>query len=246
MLSEELQNFLWNTKQPWFRLAYKLYWSQLESIVDAKNLKILDFGSGFGAMANYLAKNNEVTAIEPNADMIEERECENNYMQIHGTIEKLKDLADGYFDVIVCHNVLEFAITYNVEPAEIVKEFSRIIKSGGILSIIKHNKPGRAMRSAVLYNNPDEAMLLLGEGESAHNAFGKLNFYEPEDLTKWGDNIKIEEILGVQTFYGLQQNDDAKYAPDWIDKMFELEMKVCDLEPYKSIAFANHILLRKL
>jgi len=246
MLNEDLKLFLWNTKQPWFKISYRLYWAQLAEIVDINNLKILDFGSGFGNTANYLAKNNEVTAIEPNADMIEERERENSYTQINGTIEKLKEFQDNYFDVIVCHNVLEFAIIYNTKPSEIVKEFSRVLKSGGILSIIKHNKNGIIMRRAVCDNNIEEALSILDGGDRTPNAFGKVNYYDPYDLVKWGDNLKIEKILGVQTFFGLQQNNEPKYELDWQEKMFKLEMKVCDLEPYKSIAFLHHVLLRKL
>jgi SAM-dependent methyltransferase len=143
----------------------------------------------------------------------------------------------------MCHNVLEFA----AERAEIVKEFSRILKSGGILSIIKHNKAGRIIRTAVFENNMDMAQMLLDSGgAAAHNAFGDINYYVPEDLVSWDGNLKIEKILGVQTFYGLQQNNEAKYEPGWIDKMFELEMKVCDREPYKNIAFCQHVLLKKI
>jgi len=246
MLNEELQSFLWNTKQPWFKLAYKLYSAQLAGLIALNNLKILDFGSGFGNMANYLAENNEVYAVEPNIDMIEERERENNYTQINGTIEKLKDFADGYFDVIVCHNVLEFAVTYYVEPAEIVKEFSRILKRGGVLSIIKHNKIGRIIHEIVANNNTEEALSMFDGGDRSHNAFGKINYYEPEDLVSWGAHLEIEKILGVRIFYALQQNNDIKYEPEWLDKMFDVEMKMCDLEPYKSMAYLTHVLLRKI
>jgi len=241
MLSEELRNFGDRMKhEPWGILYYKVLWAQLADMIDIKNLKILDFGSGFGITANYLAKDNEVIAIEPNADMMEECERENNYTQIIGKIEKLQDFRDGYFDVIVCHNVLQFA----PERAEIVKEFSRVLKSDGILSIVNHNKCGVIIHNAVFNNNADEAINLL-DGADSSNVFGKIESYNPEDLIKWGDGLKIEKILGVRIFYALQQNNDAKYEPDWIDKMFELEMKVCDLEPYKSIAFLHHVLLRK-
>ena len=242
MLNEELQKFLWNTKQPWFEVSYKIYRSQIETIIDLKNLKILDFGSGFGVMANYLAKNNEVVAIDKNADMIEERERENNYTQIVGKIEKLKDFADGYFDVVLCHNVLEFV----QERSEYVKEFSRVLKNGGIMSIIKHNKTGRIIHEIVFDNNTEEALLMFDGGERAHNAFGKIDYYFPEDLINWAEDLKIEKILGVRIFYGLQQNNDIKYEPGWQDKMFALEMKACGMEPYKSIAYLQHILLRKL
>jgi len=242
MVNEDLQNFRENMKSPWGLLYYRLVWAQLAEIINIKNLKILDFGSGFGITANYFAKNNEVTATEMIADMIEERECDNYYTQIHGKIEKLKDFENGYFDVVICHNVLEFA----EERVEIVKEFSRVLKSGGILSIVKHNRTGIVMRRAVFDNDINGALSLLDGGDRTPNAFGKVNYYNPEDLIKWGDNLKIEKLLGVQAFFGLQQNNEPKYEPEWQDKMFALEMKVCDLEPYKSIAFLHHVLLRKL
>ena len=241
MLSEDLQNFKDNMKQPWGVLYYKLVWAQLADMVDIKNLSIIDYGSGFGTTANYLAKNNNLLAIEPNADMVKEREQENKYTQIKGKIEKLESIPDNCIGVIICHNVLEFA----EERAEIVREFSRILKSGGILSIVKHNKPGKIMFKAIFENNTDEAMSLLN-GEEASNTFGRINYYDPEDLVKWGDDLKIEKILGTRMLGMLQPNNDIKYAADWIDRMFEIEMKVCDLEPYKSIAFLNHVLLRKL
>ncbi|MEY8432800.1 class I SAM-dependent methyltransferase [Lachnospiraceae bacterium 48-42] len=40
----------------------RIVWKQLGDIRDKK---ILDFGSGIGVTANYLAEHNEVTAIEP-------------------------------------------------------------------------------------------------------------------------------------------------------------------------------------
>jgi len=244
MLNEDLQRFKDNMTQPWSLMYYKLVRAQLNDIVETKNLKILDFGSGFGWTANYLAKNNEVIAIEPNAEMIEERECENNYTQINGNVEKLKDFPDNSFDVVVCHNVLEFAMTYESERAEIVKEFSRILKSGGILSIVKHNKPGRIIFKVVFENNVDEAVRFL-DGDDSSNNFGKINYYNHEDLAVWGNNLNIEKILGARILGMLQQNNDVKYEQEWQDKMFALEYKICDLEPYKNIAFCHHVLLRK-
>ena len=241
MLNEDLQNFKSMAKQPWGMLYYGLIRSQLADIVELNGLKILDFGSGFGATANYLAKHNEVTAIEPNIDMITERERENNYTQINGKTEKLNDFADCSFDVVTCHNVLEFAPE---ERAEIVKEFSRVLKSGGVLSVAKHNKTGKIMYKVIFENNTDEAMSLL-DGEESSNAFGKVDYYDTEDIVKWGDNLKIEKILGARILGQLQQNNDIKYEPGWVDKMFEIEKRVCGLEPYKNIAFCHHVLLRK-
>ena len=48
--------------QPWECLMKRIVWIQLGDICDKK---ILDFGSGIGATAKYLAEHNDVTAIEP-------------------------------------------------------------------------------------------------------------------------------------------------------------------------------------
>ena len=105
MLNAEIQNFYNKRNHPNWILMYKIKWAQLLDFIDAKNLKILDFGSGFGTTANYLAKDNNVVAIEPRKDMIELRECKNHYTQIQGRFEKLKDFEDNFFDIVICHNV---------------------------------------------------------------------------------------------------------------------------------------------
>jgi SAM-dependent methyltransferase len=239
MLNEYLQNFKNSINSPTIKMLYKLKWAQLEQHVETKNLKILDFGSGFGTTANYLARNNEVIAIDPNNDMVEERERDNEYTQIIGKYEKLYAFDDCTFDMIICHNVLEFI----PERAEIVKEFSRILRSDGVLSIVKNNNDGRIMSKAIA-NDIDGAVDLL-EGGHISNTFGDVHVYNPAELTEWGNSLKIEKLLSLQTFFGLQSSEVDKNEQQWMDKVFELEMKVSDLEPYKSISLFNHVLLRK-
>ena len=55
--------------QPWECLMKRIVWKQLGDICDKK---ILDFGSGIGVTANYLAEHNDVTAIEPDEDSVKE------------------------------------------------------------------------------------------------------------------------------------------------------------------------------
>ena len=51
----------------WERLLKKIIWAQLGEI---KGKEILDFGSGEGITANHFAKNNNVVAIEPWSEML--------------------------------------------------------------------------------------------------------------------------------------------------------------------------------
>lgn len=239
-MNNDLKTYLKNTKSPWSILFYRVVWEQLSQI---SNLKVLDFGSGFGITASHLAKNNEVIAIEPNAEMVEMRICENDYEQITGGIEQLREQDDNSFDVIVCHNVLEYA----KERKDIFKEFNRVLKKNGVISIVKHNHTGRIMQKVVYENNIDEAISLLDGGAINALNFGQVNYYDTNDIEEWirETGTYIEKVLGVRTFWALQQNHELKKESNWHEKMFQVEMKVSDIDDYINISFFNHVLLKK-
>ena len=73
----------------------------LETLGDIRDKKILDFGSGIGVTANYLAEHNDVTAIEPDEDSVKERWADNQYTQIIGSANELRRFADESFDMII-------------------------------------------------------------------------------------------------------------------------------------------------
>lgn len=56
--------------QPWGQIYYQILFEQLKSV---RNKTILDFGSGFGHVAQFLARENQVLAIEPSEEMIQAR-----------------------------------------------------------------------------------------------------------------------------------------------------------------------------
>ncbi|MEG2788830.1 MAG: class I SAM-dependent methyltransferase [Romboutsia sp.] len=237
-MSEELRIYLDNIKKPWGILFYKMVWEQLSWI---QGMKVLDFGSGFGITSNYLAKRNEVLAIEPNEDMVNMREKENSYTQIVGGVEKFKNIDDKTFDIVICHNVLEYAD----EREEIIRELSRILKDRGKISIVKHNHEGRIMQKVVFENNIEEALLLLDGGDIEVMNFGKVNYYNNGDILQWSNNLKIEKTYGVRTFWALQQNNEIKSELSWQENMFKVEIKVAEIEAYKNISFFNHIIFTK-
>lgn len=223
---------------PWELLQKKMTWEQLKYIHDKR---VLDFGSGNGMTANHFAIDNEVIAIEPNENMLQDRFRENNYTQIKGDIKELRNFENESFDVILCHNVFEYAN----EREEIINEFSRILKKKGYLSVLKHNRAGRVMQMVVLLNNFEHANELL-EGKNGHaQKFGMINCYENKELLEWSDKFELEKILGMRTFWDLQQNQEIQKDEAWQEKMLEMELRVSELEEYKSIAFFHHVILRK-
>ncbi|MDR3594295.1 methyltransferase domain-containing protein [Clostridium sp.] len=222
----------------WELLQKKMTWEQLKHIHDKR---VLDFGSGYGMTANHFAIDNEVIAIEPDENMLQDRFRENNYIQIKGGIKELRNFENESFDVILCHNVFEYAN----EREEIINEFSRILKKKGYLSVLKHNRAGRVMQMVVLLNNFEHANELL-EGKNGHaQKFGMINYYENKELLEWSDKFELERILGMRTFWDLQQNQEIQKDEAWQEQMLEMELKVSELEEYKAIASFHHVILRK-
>ena len=140
----------------WERLFKRIVWKQIGEI---EGKRILDFGSGEGITANYFAEKNEVIAIEPSQEMLTNAWKDYRYTQIVGDIKNLSAFADKTFDIIICHNVLE----YVDDKTEVIKVLTRVLKQDGILSIVKHNRPGRVMQMAVLLDDFERQMQFLME-----------------------------------------------------------------------------------
>ena len=169
-----LQGYLDYINTPWGRLFYRLVWKDL----NFKGLRILDFGSGFGVTASHLAAENTVYAVEPNEEMLPHAVREHPYTQITGGAEALEQFPSGTFDLILCHNVLEYA----EEREAILNEFSRLLKVGGLLSVVKHNPAGKVFHKAVFEGDTEEALSLLMGGFAVSVNFGEVKEYSPEDL----------------------------------------------------------------
>lgn len=105
----------------WERLFKKIVWKQLG---DMEGKKILDFGSGEGITANHFAEKNDVTAIEPSKKMLSNAWKDYEYTQIVGDVNALSAFKNETFDMIICHNVLE----YIDDKTAVVKALARVLK----------------------------------------------------------------------------------------------------------------------
>ena len=224
-------------QQPWGKIQYDITFAQLAHL---ENLDILDFGAGFGLVSQFLSQKNRVTAVEPEADMLLADDHQ-TYTKIIGSLEVLKDLPSQAFDVICCHNVLEY-----IEPSQrptYIQTFERLLRPGGRLSIIKHNLVGKVLQSVVLNNDIETALGLL-EGEVFKSlSFTQGKVYSLEDLEKMSQ-MTIDNYLAIRSFYSLQPNH-FKTEEGWLEKMTQMELAVADLKPYKDISFLQHVWLRK-
>lgn len=222
-----------NNLHPHEQLLKKLIWSQLGEI---RGKTVLDFGSGNGVTADYFAAENDVTAIEVSGEMLLTRRTTNKYRQLIGSAEVLADLDDGTFDLILCHNVLEYVPDRDC----VVREFVRLLKPDGVLSVVKHNRLGRAMESVVRGNDFDGAVSLL-DGGKIETAYGYINYFEDGELAAYG--LRIARSYGIGAFWYLQQDTRPHGHPLWQERMMAMEAKAAEVEEYRAVAAFRHLIL---
>ena len=222
----------------WERLLKRMIWAQLGEL---KGKTILDFGSGEGITANHFAKDNHVVAIEPWDEMLNNRWKDYEYRQIRGDASILAEFEENTFDVILCHNVLE----YIDDKESVVNELYRVLKPGGMLSIVKHNRAGRIMQAAVMLDDTEKANELLDGKNIATSKFGAIKDYEDKVISEWNTGLKCVDSFGIRTFWDLQQNQEKHDLEEWQEKMMQLEMRVSQMDEYRKIAFFHHLLFTK-
>lgn len=233
----DIQQYKQMLEQPWGKIQYGITFAQLEHV---KNKKILDFGSGFGLVSQFLDENNEVVAIEPQEGMLFAY-SNHTYEKILGSLEQVEKFESESFDIVLCHNVLEYIEENNRE--KYLSEFKRVLKRDGKLSIIKHNQVGKIMQAVVFSNDVDQALDLLKGNEFKSVSFNSGTTYTIDELLGMS-KMKLEKYQAIRTFYSLQMNE-VKTKDKWLEKMTEMELAVCDLYPYKDISFLQHVWLMK-
>ena len=233
----DIQQYKQMLEQPWGKIQYEITFAQLEHI---KGKKILDFGSGFGLVSQFLGENNEVVAIEPQEEMLFAY-SNHRYEKILGSLEQVKKFESETFDIVLCHNVLEYIdkdcrVNY-------LSELKRVLKRNGKLSIIKHNQVGKIMQAVVFSNDVDQALDLLNGNEFRSVSFSQGTMYTIDELLEMS-KMKLENYQAIRTFYSLQMNE-VKTKDNWLEKMTEMELAISDLYPYKDISFLQHVWLVK-
>jgi len=165
----------------------------------------------------------------------------NDYTLITQGVDYLKAVPNNYFDVVFCHNVLEY-----VENREaVLNQLVRVVKPGGILSIIKHNLLGRVMGSAVFGDDPNAALELL-DNVSEDSMFENRSVYSNELLIEaLSHDMVLSDNYGIRAFFGLSSNNEIKYTNEWYQSMLALEIKTSTMEEFKKIAFFNHLIFKK-
>ena len=160
-------------------LRDELIWQQLTPRLTGSSLRILDAGCGPGAFALRLAHlGHVVRAIDYAPDMIARAQQLANSAPVAvgarltyavADLEHLPaDLINQSYDVILCHNVLD----YIPQPSAVMQQFSKLLAAQGAVSLVVANRANLPLKTAIAGSDLGTALELLETGMQPTTVFG--------------------------------------------------------------------------
>jgi S-adenosylmethionine-dependent methyltransferase len=240
------------------RLRHELTWRHLEKHIRSVKgkMRVFDAGCGLGEMAfQLLEKAAEIVVLDFSEDMLMEakkRFAEDHSASdrdrrifIHGRVEELEHiLPQGSFDLILCHNLLE----YVEDPRAVLTKMVQRLAPQGLLSLVAANRFGEVFKLALVKKNLEQARMALHEKNSTAELFDNApkHIFSLEDLEEMADGSGLD----VLNRYGIRIFSD--YLPEEVMKepgnerlLFELEKEAATLAPYLHAARYLQLICRK-
>jgi S-adenosylmethionine-dependent methyltransferase len=198
-----------------------------------KSLSALDVGGGTGAAAVRLARFGiSVTLLDSSPAMLDlaDRSIGQAGMRHKITVKqgeatRLTDIfLTGSFDIILCHNVLEFVD----DPAAVLRGAARLMRnSSAILSVLVRHQAGEVLKAALLLGDLAAAEQNLTADWGQESLYGgKVRLFTAETL----DSLLKEASLTLAARRGVRVITD--YLPSQIsrsaeyDRIFALERQI--------------------
>ena len=239
----------WATWQaePWGRLRYELVAHTLTRVLPerAEPLRVIDVGGGDGADCIPLARAvHEVTIVDYAGELLKTADAvaaaEGLSASVRTVCADLDDLEelqlDGVsvreaFDVVLCHNVIH----YRHDVAGTVQALVRLLRAGGIVSIMAPNPAMDVLSAAVRRSDPQAALDVL-DAETVHGQTFDHPVRRVESNTVVAALVaagcRIRHRFGIRCVMDLLVDDDLKRDPDFYARLTRLERVVCEREPF--------------
>ena len=236
------------------RLRLDLAFANLQDFLPqaTRSLRALDLGCGTGAIAVRLARLGlHVTLLDASLPMLDfakraarEAGLTQRIELKHGDAAELANLFHaGSFDVILCHNILE----YVDDPRAVLHSAARALRdTSSVISVLVRNQAGEVLKAAI-----QDGDLAATEhnltAEWGHESLygGRVRLFTAESLQA----ILLESSLGVTAERGVRVMSD--YLPqrisrsDEYERIFELERKLGRRPEFAAVARYAHCLAHR-
>jgi len=226
---------------PWGRLRYRVVAETLARIcadLDRHPLSVLDVGGADGGDALPLAVlGHRITILDQSAPLLgqalsgaRDLAVENRVTCIEADLDTLDDRGIGTFDLVVCHNVVQ----YRADLTRTVALLAGRVARAGALSLLAPNPAADVMSAAIAREEPDEALRLLAAEMQRTATFD-------HDVRR----IPVEAAVSALAAHGLSSvtmfgilavthlvPNERKADPTFYADLEALELELFDREPY--------------
>lgn len=226
------------------RLRLDLAFTNLREFLPktGRPLRALDLGCGTGAIAVRLARLGfHVTALDSSKPMLDyvKRAAQEAALESiaveHGDVSHTAGRFEtGAFDVIVCHNLLE----YIADPLAVLRDAFRVLrKQSGVISVMVRNQAGDVMKSAIQSGDLLAAENTLGAEWGRESLFGgEVRLFTSEGLRTMlkAESFKVIAERGVRVvsdYLPSQVSRDNEYQ-----RIFDLELKLTRRPDFAAVA----------
>ncbi|MFE7358155.1 class I SAM-dependent methyltransferase [Streptomyces sp. NPDC057543] len=253
-MAEDLEKFntamtTWQEWQdaPWGRLRYSIAEANLLrhlGAVGGESLRILDLAGGDGGDAIRLAaRGHRVTIVDYAPAMLAaatERAVAGGVTELINCVEAdatdlPRDLANGEFDVVLCHNLLQYM---DDVPGTLASALSPL-KAGGLISVMAINRHSAPLNIAVREMDPSAALAALDTDQARTQMFNSaLTLHTAEEIIRTLRELGCRDIAhyGIRSFCDYITDDARKHEPDFYAALERLELATTARPPYMHTA----------
>jgi S-adenosylmethionine-dependent methyltransferase len=216
-------------------------------------LHALDVGGGTGAISVRLARLGlHVTLLDSSQAMLniakraaQDADITEKLALKHGDADKLADLFNTRsFDVIVCHNVLEFV----GNPVVVLQQCARLMHdSSAILSVLVRSQAGEVLKAAMQSGDLAAAEKTLKSDWAEESLYGgAVRLFTPEALHTMLKSVSLQAIAlrGVRVVSDYLPSKLPRAAE--YDRIFALESKLGCRPEFAAVARYIHCLARSV
>lgn len=226
------------------RLRYTIANSFLQEQLPDNPLRVMDAGGGNGLDAlNLAGLGHDVDLLDESMAMITdfEESSEHHPAADHITAHNCnireipKRFNENEFDVVLCHNVIQYIVDWQSILSNAVKP----LKRGGIFSLITRNIQALPYQTEYESIELDAVADILDSSFSHSMVFdSKVSLFSPGELISWLQNnqfidIKHFGILSLHHYAGLSDQAENEML---ISKLETIEHQLGKVSPHRDVA----------
>ncbi|MDQ3703657.1 MAG: methyltransferase domain-containing protein [Chloroflexota bacterium] len=236
------------------RLLHNISGANVQRHMERRPLRVLDVGGGNGVDAVALAKQGHLVAIlDPTAELLNDARVS---AEAAAVIERMEfyeaELADipslfpeSQFDVILCHNVLQYVDDLKAALATICDA----LLPGGLISVICVNRYSEAYREVLQQLQPSAALEKLDTKTIFSGVFKtEVKAYAAEEAIEALRDLECVLVAqyGVRCVYDYIPDNELKNSPAFFAELERLEHELSGRFPYYLLARFFQIIARKV